>query len=266
MAAAIFRLATLFTVFLAVVPTISEAAAQPVQINADLVTATDHGQTLDARGHVFITDDRITIRADRVLYVRKSGHIQLIGHVRVTTPQGELQAGEAAVQLTRANALDSIDASGGVTTRSANRTLKADRIAYQTRDDTLIANGHVVLIAPDLTITGGTLIAKGTQSVTVTGRPRIENREGFIEGDRLEVAVEAQIAFVRGNVASVFQDTRITSAAATLLAKENKAIFREKVTVIQPGRTMSAELVTYYYKERRIVSEGKTTIKVQQPP
>lgn len=241
-----------------------ESTPQPVRITADIVTATGHGQTLEAHGHVFISDGRITIRADRVLYVRRTGRIQLTGHVSVTTPQGELQAGEATAQLTRASALGAIEASGGVTARSAARILKADRVAYQTKDDTLIATGHVVLTSPDLTITGAELVAKGADAATVTGRPRIANRDGFIEGDRLEVVVRAQIGFIRGNVVGVFSETRITSASATLLAKENKAVFRDKVTVTRADRTMTAALVTYYYKEKRIVAEGQTTIKIQE--
>src|SRR3989454_4498420 len=260
-------LAVGFLLYLGLAPATQAAAPRPIQINADVVMARDGGQTLEARGHVVITDGRLTIRADLVHYDRTSRQIRLNGNVRITTPQGDLMAGEAAAQLTKEGTLAAIQASVGVNLQSAGRTLKANRVAYQSKDDTLTATGNVVVtFPPDLTATGGALVAKGTDVVTVTGRPRIRNRDGFIEGDRLEVLAHTQIAFVRGNVVSVFEETRITSATASLLVKENKAIFRDKVSVTRPGRTMTAELVTYYYRERRLVAEGKTTIRIQGPP
>ena len=242
-------------------------APRTIQLNADTVTARDGGQMLEASGHVVISDGRLTIRADHVLFDRKSRQIQMSGNVRVTTPQGDLVSGEAAAQLTRAGTLEAIQAFRGVTARSTSRILKADRVAYQAKDDTLAATGNVVVtFPPDLTATGGVLVAKGADVITMTGRPRIRNPDGFIQGDRLEVVAHSQIAFVRGNVVSVFAETRITSATATLLVKENSAIFRDKVSVTRPGRTMTAELVTYYYKERRLVAEGQTTIRIQGTP
>src|SRR2546430_180887 len=245
---------------------LSARAAGPrtMQLNADIVTARDGGQLLEASGHVIITDGRLTIRADHVLYDRNSRQIQMSGSVRITTPQGELIAGEAAAQLTRAGTLEAIQAFRGVTARSTGRMLKADRVAYQAKDDTLAATGNVVVtFPPDLTANAGVLVAKGADVITMTGRPRIRNPDGFIEGDRLDVVAHSQIAFVRGNVVSVFGETRITSATPTLLVKENSAIFRDKVSVTRPGRTMTAELVTYYYKESRLVAEGQITIRIQ---
>src|SRR5438876_11971816 len=77
-------------------------APRTIQLNADTVTARDGGQLLEASGHVIITDGRLTIRADHVLYDRKSRQTQMSGSVRITTPQGQLIPGEAAAQLTPA--------------------------------------------------------------------------------------------------------------------------------------------------------------------
>jgi len=257
-----------FAVVFVLQSTATEAAApRTIQINADVVTARDGGQTLEAHGRVVITDGRLTIRADLVHYDRTSRQIRLNGNVRITTPQGDLMAGEAAAQLTREGALAAIQASMGVNLQSAGRTLKANRVAYQAKDDTLTATGNVaVTFPPDLIAAGGALVARGTDAITVTGRPRIRNRDGFIEGERLDVVAHLRVALIRGNVVSLFEETRITSATATLLVKDEKAIFRDKVNVTRPGRTMTAELVTYYYKERRLVAEGQTTIRIQGTP
>src|SRR5207247_3886927 len=171
---------------------------------------------------------------------RNSRQIQMSGSVRITTPQGELIAGEAAAQLTPAGTVAAIQAFKGVAARSTGRMLKADRVAYQVKDDTLAATGNVVVtFPPDLTATAGVLVAKGADVITMTGRPRIRNPDGFIEGDRLEVVAHSQIACVGGHVVSVLAGSRLTSATAPLLVKAHSAILRDKVSVTRPGRTMT---------------------------
>ncbi len=222
---------------------------------------------LEAQGHVVLDDGRTTLRADYALYMRREGHIQLTGHVHIATVQGELSGDRATSQLGRKGQIEAIEATGGVIVRSADRTVRADRVTYETKDQTLTANGHVVVMfPPDLRITGGTLVASGAEVAVLTGHPRIEHPAGVLEGDRVDVAVQSQIAFVRGNVQGVFSETKITSTLATLFVKDKKAIFRDHVTVDRPGRTMTAGVVTYYYAERRLVAEGPTTIKIRQTP
>jgi lipopolysaccharide assembly outer membrane protein LptD (OstA) len=240
-------------------------AAQPITINADAALAREGGQVLEAVGHVVLSDSATTLRADYALYRRKEGRIQLTGHVHIATVQGELSSDRATSQLGRKGQFETIEATGAVKVRSADRTVRADRVTYQTKDQTLTASGHVVVtFPPDLKITGGNLVASGTEVAVLTGHPRIEHPAGTLEGDRVDIAVQSQIAFVRGNVHSVFSDTTISSALATLLVKDKKAIFRDHVTVDRPGRTMIAEVVTYYYAERRLVAEGPTTIRIRQ--
>ena len=243
------------------------AAAQPITIHADVATAREGGQILEAVGHVVLSDSATTLRADYALYMRREGRIRLVGHVHLTTVQGELSGDRATSQLGRKGQFETIEATGAVMVRSAERTVRADRVTYQTKDQTLTAIGHVaVTFPPDLRITGGSLVASGTEVAVLTGHPRIEHPAGTLEGDRVDIAVQSQIAFVRGHVQSVFSDTKISSALATLLVKDKKAIFRDHVTVDRPGRTMTAEVVTYYYAERRLVAEGPTTIKIHQTP
>ena len=243
------------------------AAAQPITIHADAAIAREGGQVLEAVGHVVLSDSATTLRADYALYRRKEGHIRLTGHVHITTVQGELSGDRATSQLGHKGQIETIEATGAVMVRSADRTVRADRVTYQTKDQTLTAIGHVVVMfPPDLRITGGTLVASGAEVAVLTGHPRIEHPAGSLEGDRVDIAVQSQIAFVRGNVQSIFSDTKITSALATLFVQDKKAIFRDHVTVDRPGGTMTAEVVTYYYAERRLVAEGPMTIKILQTP
>lgn len=238
-----------------------------LQLNADTVIARDGGLLLEARGQVVIRDGRVTIRADHAVYDRKSRQVQLDGTVRITTPQNELTAQAATAQMTKDNFLETVQASGRVGMRWPDRTLKADRVTYQVKDDALNAKGNIIVtFPPDLTVTGSALVANGTEKTTVTGRARIQNRDGFIEGDRLEVWGQGPTAVVSGHVVSVFQDTRITAASASLYAEENRVVFRNNVTVSRPGRALTAEIVSVYYRERRLVAEGRTIIKIQETP
>lgn len=241
------------------------ASSRTIELRASEVTTRDGGQTIEARGNVRITDGRTVIQAGRAVYVVRERRITLSGGVKITAPDGDLEAAQAVVQIGRGQAIETVDATGNVAVETEGRVLKADRIQYAVSSGALTAAGNVTVFAPpDLIATGKELTAKGRESATLAGRARIQNRDGYIEGDRLEIQERTQTAYLRGNVVGVFQDTRITAEAATLLAKERKAIFHDRVTVTRPGRTMSAERVTLYYQERRLVAEGQTSIRIEE--
>jgi len=101
-------------------------------------------------------------------------------------------------------------------------------------------------------------------TATLSGGASVQNKDGSIRADRLEFVEGEQVAYARGNVTAVFQDTRITSSAATFYGGERKAVFREGVTVKTPGRTMKAEVVTVFYEDRRIIAEGETNITFEE--
>jgi lipopolysaccharide export system protein LptA len=241
------------------------AVSRTLEIQADTLIARDGGQTIEASGNVIITDGRSTIRAGHALYTLRDRRILLDGGVKIVTAQGDLVANRAVILLGKGNAVAFVEATGGVAVKAQQRVLRADLASYEVASESLVATGNVTLfVPPDLTAKGAELVAKGRQVATLTGRPRVENREGFIEGDRIEFREQTQTAYVRGNVVSVFQDIRISAGNATLLAKEGHAIFREQVRVTRPGRTLSAEMVTLYYRERRLVTEGPTNIRIEE--
>jgi hypothetical protein len=47
------------------------------------------------------------------------------------------------------------------------------------------------------------------------------------------------------------------------VAREKKAIFRDRVTIVRPGRTMSADVVTFFYQQNRMIAEGETRIRIE---
>jgi lipopolysaccharide assembly outer membrane protein LptD (OstA) len=255
-------------ILLAAHPAITWAAApRTIQLNADAVTALEGGSVLVARGHVIISDGQMTIRAEHVRLSRPARRAQLNGAAHITTLTLDLKAEDATVQFAKDGSIQTIQASGAVDARASGRRLTADRVAYQSQGETLTATGHVTAtIPPDLVVTGGALVATGPHAVTVTGRPRVQIRDGYLEGDRLDAREQTPTALVSGHVVGVFQGSRITSSTATLLGGSHSVVFHKDVTVTQPGRIMTAETVTVYYQERRLVAEGPTTITIQETP
>jgi len=167
--------------------------------------------------------------------------------------------------VTRNRTLESVEASGNVEVESGHRVLNADHVVYTPASRSLSARGNVRVFAPpDMIATGRELFAKQGAVIVLTGRARLQNRDGYLQGDRLEVDEKAETAYLRDNVLGEFRDIKITSDAATLFAKEKKVVFRDRVKITQPARTMTADRVTIFYESRRMIAEGATTIRIEE--
>jgi lipopolysaccharide export system protein LptA len=260
------------------------APARTLELRASEVTVRDAGRVIDARGNVRITDGRNRVRADRALYAVRDRRIQLTGGVSVVSSDGTLEAQRAAILLTQNRRIETVEASGNAVLKTGSRVLRASRVSYTVGTEAVSASGNVSLsIPPDIVATGQDLVVRGLAggggradgggqagaggragsggaTATLTGQAKVQNKDGFIQGDRIEFVEREEVAHARGNVTAVFQDTRIRSAEATFFGRERKAVFRHGVTVTRPGRTMKAEVVTVFYDDRRIVAEGEINI------
>lgn len=234
------------------------------ELRADTLTVDTARQVIEARGRVRITDGRTVARCERAVYTIRERRILLTGKVVITTPDGTLDAAQAVIRLGSGRSIETIEASGGAEVEGRQRVLRADLIAYGVSTKVLTARGNVQFFTPpDIIASGRDLVATGQDTAVLTGRARVANHDGFIQGDRLEVQRSTQSAFLRGNVVGEFRDTRLTSEAATLFAREKKAVFTGHVTVVRPGRTMTTERLTVYYQENRIVAEGPTQMRIE---
>lgn len=242
------------------------APAQILELRAAEVSVSDGGRVIDARGNVRITDGRNRLRAERALYTVRDRRIQLTGSVSVAGDEGTLDAQRAVIRLTPDRQIDTVEASGSVKLQTRGRVLRASRVSYTVGADAVYAAGNVSLsVPPDIVATGEELVMHGRtggggNTATLTGRARVQNKDGTIRADRLEFDEGEQVAHARGNVTALFQDTRVTSEGATFYGRERKAVFRDSVTLTRPGRTMKADVVTVFYDDRRIVAEGETNI------
>ncbi|MGH2397299.1 MAG: LptA/OstA family protein [bacterium] len=241
-------------------------AAHPtaLEIKADVLRADTVRGIVEARGRVRISDGRSLVHAGVAVYTIKQRKISLSGGVTMTTPEGDLQARAAVAYVSRGRTLESIEATGNVEVESQRRVLNADNVVFTPATQAMTARGNVrVFVPPDLIATGQQLVARRNTASVLTGRARVQNRDGFVQGDRLEVDDRTEAAFLRGNVVGEFQDVRITSDAAALNSKEKKVVFRDRVKIVQPGRTMTADRVTIFYETRRMIAEGATTIRIE---
>jgi len=264
------RASLLVLLILALVGPAGEAAApsgRTIELRADEVTLRQGGAVVEARGQVRISDGRNRMTADRAVYTVRARRIALSGHVTITTPQGDLEAASATAVLGPGNAVETIDAAGQVTLEAQQRVVRAERLTYAVATGAVTADGGVeVFIPPDIIGRGRTLLMKHGEAATLRGDARVQTKDGYVAGDRIDFSERTQVAFVRGNVVGVFEETRITSAAATFYSRERRAVFRDGVRVTRPGRTIQAESVTIFFQDRRIVAEGETTIRVEDEP
>ncbi len=251
----------------AVVVTVTTAVwAGTFELHADVVTTDSQTQAISARGRVRLTHGAAVVRAERVVYTPKTGRLILSGDVTIATPDGALQAREATLLFGQGGLLASVDATGVVQVRARQRTLNAEHVVYVTSIETLVAMGSVKLVVPpDVVISGGELVATSSRGVaTLTGRPRLQNADAVIEGDRLEVVERTQTATFHDHVVASIRANRLTADSATLENSTQKAIFRGRVTITGAGRTMTTDQVTVYYRQGRMVAEGTTSMYVEE--
>lgn len=252
---------------LALIGPAADAAAVPgrtVELRADEVTVRQGGAVIEARGRVRISDGRNRMTAARAVYTVRARRIALSGDVTVVTPQGTLEAASATAVLGTDAAVETIEASGRVSVTTRQRVIRAGRVTYGVASGAVSADGGVeAFLPPDVRARGQTLLMKSGQAATLRGEARVQTKDGSVAGDRIDYSEQAQVAFVRGHVVGLFEETRITSEAATFYVRERRAVFRDAVRVTRPGRLLQAASVTIFLEDRRLVAEGETTIRVE---
>jgi lipopolysaccharide assembly outer membrane protein LptD (OstA) len=243
------------------------AAVSAVELRADEVTLRDGGAVVEARGRVRVAWGASRLSADRATYTVGLRRLSLVGSVTVIMPQGTLTSARATVVLAPRGGLESLEASGRATLRSEQRVVRAEHLTYAVQSGAVTADGGVELtIPPGITARGQRLLMKRGEAATLRGRARVQTQDGSLEADQIDVSEPAQVAYARGHVAGIFEETRITADAATFYHRERRAVFRDGVTVTRPGRTIQADVVTIYLHDRRIVAEGDTTIRLEEEP
>lgn len=242
-------------------------AARALELRADEVTLRDGGAVVEAAGRVSVVWGTSRMRAARAVYTVRARRLSLAGEVTVTGPPGTLTAARATAVLAPSGGIVSVEAGGGVTLASGQRTVRAAHLTYEEPSGVVTADGGVALHeAGGVTARARSLLMRRGEAASLRGRARVQTADGHIEADQIDVSERAQTVLARGNVTGVFAQTRITAGAAAYDHGRRRAVFREAVRVTQPGRTIHADVVTISLQDRRVVAEGETTIRLDDEP
>ncbi len=241
--------------------------SSPITVSADVMSIDAVTRVVTATGRVRITDGVTTATAGRATLYHAEGQAVLADHARLVGPQGVLEATEITIAYTT-KAITRIGARGGATLEVEARRLSAPTLAITPATGTVTAEDGVKFLSPpDVVATGQRLTYQRSRGVGVLeGAARIQNRDGFVQGDRIDAHERGQRATVTGDVVGRFRDIEVKSRTAELFGLEKKAIFLGDVQVTQPGRSLITEKVTVWYTSGRIVAEGQTRVRLEAQP
>jgi lipopolysaccharide export system protein LptA len=252
----------------------SAAAPAPVtragaglEITADAMVVNAATRVATASGRVRITDGRTVAVAERATLYHNEGRGVLIGTARVTGPQGELEGREITITYTT-RAITRITARGSASVDAEDVLISAQVITIDPAAGTLVAEQKVTAFAkPDIVATGAALTYHRAEGrIVLEGAARVQNREGFLEADRLEGFRRSERVVATNNVHGRFRDIEVRSRAAEVLHAEKKAIFSGQVRLTQPGRQMATDRVTVWYHAGKVLAEGQTSVRIEPQP
>jgi len=251
----------------AIGPAGAAAAATQVTITADTMSVDATTRVGTATGRVRITDGKTTATAARATLNHREGRGVLSGQARASGPQGVLEGDEITVEYTTA-VITKITARGQANLEVEGSLVSAQIVTIVPATDTVTAQRDVTFFTqPDIVARGAQLVYQRSQgTATLEGRARLQNRDGFVEGDRIDGFKRWERLVVTGDVHGAYRDIEVRSRAAEVLATEKKAVFTGEVRLSQPGRRLTTEKVTVWYGAGRVVAEGQTWIRIEPIP
>jgi lipopolysaccharide export system protein LptA len=248
-------------------------AAQPassppaIEITADEMTVNATTQAGTARGRVRITDGRLTATADQATLYHHEGRAVLSGQARVTGPQGDLEGRQITITYTT-RAVTRVAARGAASLDAEGALTSADLITLDPAVGTVMADGEVTVFSqPDIVATGRRLTydRQGGRLV-LDGVARVQNRDGFLQAQRIEGFRRSERIVATGEVHGTFRDVDVRSRDAEVFYGERRAVFTGDVRLTQPGRRLVTERVQLWYDVGRVVAEGQTSIRLEPQP
>jgi lipopolysaccharide export system protein LptA len=110
------------------------------------------------------------------------------------------------------------------------------------------------------------VLERGRGRAVLEGDARLRNRDGVIQGDRMEGTDRLERVTVAGGVVGRFRDIDARSRTAEYDAREKMIIFIGDAEIAQAGRRLFSERVTVWYAAGRVVAEGATRIRIDPAP
>jgi lipopolysaccharide export system protein LptA len=259
-------LAWMATAAAAAPPSASVRAAR-VEISAEAMTVDAAARVVSATGRVAISDGTTTATAHRATLYHREGRAVLSGDARVRGPQGDLEGQEITVLYTPA-VITRITARGSAALDAEGVLASAQAIAIDLRSDVVRAEPDVTLFTPPDVVGRGSRLTydRRRRLVVLEGRARVQNRDGFLEAERLEGDRRWEKAVAEGGVRGAFRDIEVRSRSGEVFYREKRAVFVGDVQLTQPGRRLTGDRVTVWYGVGRIVAEGQTSVRLEPQP
>jgi lipopolysaccharide export system protein LptA len=238
-----------------------------LEITADDLTIDAATRTARATGRVRISDGQTVATADRATLYHREGRGVLVGRARVAGVQGDMEGQEITILYTT-RAITRITARGSASVDAEGVLTSAQLIVVDPAANTLVAEREVTAFTrPDVVANGSRLVYRRTEGhLFLMGAARVQNRDGFLEADRIEGLRRWERVVATDNVHGRFRDIEVRSRAAEVFLAEKRAVFTGDVTLTQPGRRLVTERVTVWYDAGRVVAEGQTTIRLEPQP
>lgn len=224
-------------------------------------------RTVTASGHVRVTDGTVTGTASKATLYHAQGRGILIGNARVAAPQGVLMGAEISFTYTTRTVTRAV-ARGDASLEMTSGRLSARTITIMPAHESVTAEDNARFVRPpDVVATAPRLSFDRGRGLTVLeGGARLQSREGFIQGERIEAGDNFDRATVTGGVVGRYRDIDTRSRTAEYDAREKKIVFIGDAEVTQGGRRVISERVTVWYASGRIVAEGATRVRIESAP
>lgn len=242
-------------------------AARRVTIQAEEMTVDAVSRVATASGRVRVTDGTTTATASRATLYHREGRGILTGQAKVVSTHEVLEGAEITIIFTTA-AITRIVARGRASLEVDDGLVTAAEVIIVPNVQSATAQGEVTFFTPpDVIATGARLTYQRVRGTAVLeGRARVQNRDGFVQGARIEGFRRWERVVVTGGVHAVFRDIEVRSTAAEVLGAERKAVFTGEVHLTQAGRLLTTEKLTVWYAAGRFLAEGPTRVRIESAP
>jgi len=238
-----------------------------ITVTADAMDVDTVTRTVTASGRVRVTDGTVTGTASKATLYHAQGRGILIGNAQITAPQGVLVGAEISFTYTTRTVTRAVARGEASLEMSAGR-LSAGTITILPASDAVTAEGNTRFMRPpDVVATAPRLsFDRGRGRAVLEGGARLQSRDGFIQGERIEAGDRFDRATVTGSVVGRYRDIDTRSQTAEYDAREKKIVFSGDAEVSQGGRRVFSERVTVWYAAGRIVAEGATRVRIEPAP
>ena len=241
---------------------------KPTDLTADSITIDNSGTSAEAAGHVTIRYGELRATGDRLRLSRPARTATFTGHVTVTEPRGHASADSITLYVSEQFQVTRVVLAGNASAETPEYAVHADRIEGDRQASTLAASGHTSLFAaPDLTVTGTSAVYDlRTEYGVVSGDAAtpsvVRNKDGYVQGSRIEVFRPAQRVVVHGPVEAEAYGATLRAENATVDLRREIAVVTGHVVLTRPLQILHADRVTVLYRDRRVIAEGATHMSV----